>query len=554
MKYFAFLFFILNSFISIGQYTSTGGLSNVLGEFVGYGITTDLSGNMLICGIGGTQLDFPGSDGQILLTCEDDTDGIVCKLDPNGMCLWAASFGSNTNNSEWANSIVTDNQENVYVAGSFIGSCDFDPSENETIINGGTGDGYLIKLNANGELLWERTISGSGVDRAQSVTISPNGEILVSGIMGSNGYIGDPSHPMLPGETGTFIASFDDNGNVNWHKSLVTTGSSNIVALACDASGNIYGTGLFSNTMDLDPSEEDFILDELSSQDGCFFKLDPSGNFIWGGQFSSTGQDWGYDIVVNENNEAFVVGVFQDDMTISNGTNDVSVSSTTGASALLMKLTSDGEVAWAYPIEGEASTRGQCVELDANGNVWFGGFFNGYSDFDPSIQVSPYTSLGGMDAFVVELDSDGNFLNAFQFGGVLGQQFRCIYRNSQNELYLTGVTSGDCDFDITENTDIQNASEKSAFYLKIVSTIQSVEADVKDEKVLFYPNLLNENRKEIRLNVTGNFSLYNSSGMLIENFGWRVKGSAITLQLPSGIYYVKMNSTEGQRLEKLLVH
>lgn len=553
MKHIIFTIIILSSLFSSAQYSSTGGFSNITGDFIGYGITSDLSGNILICGIGGPELVFPTIDGQLSLTCSDAYDGVVCKLNPNGECLWAASFGSISNNSEWANSIVADDEENVYVAGNFIGLVDFDPSENETILNGGTGDGYLVKLNSNGELIWVKTISGSGVDRAHCVTISQNGEILVSGIMGTNGYIGDPSHPMLAGETGTFIASFDSDGNVNWHKSLITTGSSNIVSITSDGDSNIYGTGLFSSTMDLDPSEGEFILEEIGGQDGCFFKLDSEGNFIWGGQFSSGGQDWGYDIAVNENNEAFIVGVFQDEATISNGTNDYTVSAPTGSRALLLKLTVNGDVAWAYPVEGDASTRGQCVEIDANGDIWFGGFFNGTSDFDPSNELFNYTSQGSTDAFVLQLNTDGDFLNAFQLGGELGQQFRSIFCTTENELLLTGVTHGDTDFDISQNADVQTVSDKSAFYLKIISNTQFVEDVFRNTEKIFYPNLIGYSDKSIRLNASGTFSLYNSSGARIAEYGWRRKGTTIYIDEPSGLYFIRMNSFNQEITERLVI-
>ena len=57
----------------------------------------------------------------------------------------------------------------------------------------GSVDAYLLELNGDGNLLWSRTIGGAGIDRAEALVIDPDGALLIAGFSntgGSGGYDG----------------------------------------------------------------------------------------------------------------------------------------------------------------------------------------------------------------------------------------------------------------------------------------------------------------------------------------------------------------------------
>ena len=141
----------------------------------------------------------------------------------------------------YSNAITTDNNDNVISAGRFSSDADFDPSENNKILSTqlNSFDGYIQKLDSNGNLLWVYQ-----------------------------------------------VASFSAN--------LVTS-------ITTDNQGNIYATGYFRSTVDFDPSENNTLLTSAQLNDVFILKLNENGNFIWVKQIRTNGESSGTSLTLDDN-------------------------------------------------------------------------------------------------------------------------------------------------------------------------------------------------------------------------------------------------------------
>ena len=101
-------------------------------------------------------------------------------------------------------------EDNAYVVVGHTFSTDKDVSENH-----GGSDAWLIKINESGELLWERTYGGSNFDTANSVKQTADGGFLIAGNSRSN----DQDLEANAGENDMWVIKTDSNGNMTWQNS-----------------------------------------------------------------------------------------------------------------------------------------------------------------------------------------------------------------------------------------------------------------------------------------------------------------------------------------------
>ena len=74
---------------------------------------------------------------------------------------------------------------------------------------------------------------------------------------------------------------------------------------------------------------------------------------------------------------------------------------------------------WVKSFGSSANDYGYSIAVDASGNIYTTGYFQGIVDFDPGAGTADLISAGLGDVFVQKLDASGNFLWAKSFGGSL---------------------------------------------------------------------------------------------------------------------------------------
>jgi len=180
-------------------------------------------------------------------------DCYLVKYLDNGEYEWARTWGNDVD--DYAYGVDSDSLENVYVAGVFGNTVDFDPStgtDNHT--SNGERDAFLSKFAPDGSYLWAKTFGGAN--------------------------------------------------NNNWQYS---DGAADV---RVDFSDSIYVTGWFNSTVDFDPGEH---LDEITTNgysDAFVDVFDSSGDHIWARGWGGSGEDFGFGIAVDDLGSAFVCGYF----------------------------------------------------------------------------------------------------------------------------------------------------------------------------------------------------------------------------------------------------
>ena len=97
----------------------------------------------------------------------------ITKIDFDGKLIWEKNFGGSS--FDESKKIIQSNSNDFYIVGSSR-SNDFDATSNK-----GNKDVWLLKIDVNGNLKWEKSIGGSELDEANSITELPNGNLIIAG-------------------------------------------------------------------------------------------------------------------------------------------------------------------------------------------------------------------------------------------------------------------------------------------------------------------------------------------------------------------------------------
>jgi hypothetical protein len=149
----------------------------------------DNAGNVILCGLFNNTVDFDPGPGTYNLTSTAHMQPFVLKLNSNGDLVWALQYGSSAAGSGGCgiSNMKCDNNGNIYMVGAFRGNCDFDPGPSVYNMQGiSLDDGFISKLDANGNFVWAKRIGNATNDYYQylspgSIEIDSKGNILTTG-------------------------------------------------------------------------------------------------------------------------------------------------------------------------------------------------------------------------------------------------------------------------------------------------------------------------------------------------------------------------------------
>src|SRR3989344_2889373 len=180
-------------------------------------------------------------------------------------------------------------------------------------------------------------------------------------------------------------------------------------------------------------------------------------NLQWAKQIGGAGWDEGTSIKTDQNNHVYTVGLFIGTVYFDPGIGVFNLTAVGEKDAFICKLDASGDLIWAKQFGDPVvpgfpnPTHSNAIAVDAGGNLYLTGYFDGTIDFDPhpASTFNMASQYNASDVFVCKLDTDGNFVWAKQFTGTQsngGVGYAITVDGSVN-IYSTGTIGGTMDFD-----------------------------------------------------------------------------------------------------------
>jgi hypothetical protein len=363
---------------------------------------------------------------------------------------WANSMGAGGNDAGAAMTI--DASGNIYVAGGFSGTTDFDPSANTfNLTSTGGSDVFIQKLDPNGNLIWVRVFGSTSSDQSSSIISDSLGHIYITGsVQGVVDFDPGPGTfiPSALGQRDVFIQKLDTAGNFIWAKRFGGSDFEQSSAIITDGLGHLYTTGNFQGIADFDPGPGIFNMTASSTAFNIFIqKLDTAGNFIWAKSFGGGSHDFGRSIATDAVGNIYTTGSYGYTVDFDPGPGIFNMTTNGQQNAFIQKLDTAGNFIWVKTMGGTTLDEGSSITADGLGNIYVTGYFAGTVDFDPSAGISNLTSGGFRNSFVEKLDTAGNLIWAKAMLGTTGGEGKSLLTDALGNVYTVGKFSTTTDFD-----------------------------------------------------------------------------------------------------------
>ena len=352
---------------------------------------------------------------------------------------WQFARTSGGNGNDYGQSIVTDNNGNIYITGYFESS-EITTFGSTILTSNGLADVFVVKYNSSGNVVWAKSFGGTNTDECKNIDIDDNGNIYITGYFKNAIEFGSTTLTSA-GNEDIFIAKLSSaNGEVEWAKRFGNENADYSLDIATD-NNNVYITGVFySNTITFGNSALFNNSDTTVSGDIFIAKLSTAdGEITWAKSFGEEYNDVGSGITVDNSGNSFISGFFYSSTLTFDTT--ATLTNDGDADVFITKFDADGEVLWAKSGVGGDEDKTYSLDVDDNGNVYTVGYFKSNSIEFGSGSVTNHQGSGS-DIFIVKYDANGIFKWVKSAGGTSDDFGWDIFVDGSGNSFITGYFSG----------------------------------------------------------------------------------------------------------------
>lgn len=344
--------------------------------------------------LGGTSMSpLSGDKSEPSLGPGVNSDFWVIKLDAIGNIEWQNVIGGSSTDNLMEIGITDDGG---YILGGISYSTnDYDKTE----LNVGSVDFWVIKLNSEGNIIWQNTIGGSSSDYLETILQTSDGGYILGGYTFSP-VSGDKTEANA-GSADYWVIKLDALGNITWQNTIGGSGADYLKAIIQTNDGGYLVGGYSQSNAGFDKSEN--VITILGAKDDYWLvKLDALGNIEWDNTIGGTQYDYLYDLKQTTDGNYFIGGY--SDSPISGDKVETNFG---GFDYWVLLLDESGNIIWQNTIGGPQADVLRNVEISLDGGFVLGGSSLSEAVYD---KLEPFITPGynspKNDYWIIKLFTD----------------------------------------------------------------------------------------------------------------------------------------------------
>ncbi len=357
------------------------------------------------------------TDGDLQGKSSQVNDYWLFKTDRNGNAIWSRTYGGSMDDRGQA---VIETSDGGFAVTGYAMSADGDASNNE-----GFHDNWVLRLDGQGNLLWEQSFGFSGHDHSYDLVETPEGGLFFTGFLDitsarADGYTEKHASLTRHGVGEFWGTKLDSGGEIEWRSYFGGTNNDRAHAVARAYDGGYVMAG-FSESDDFD------ISDPRGSYDFWVVKVSETGELAWQHSYGGTEIDIANDVAQTHDGGYVITG-----STIS-ADGDVSASQG-GSDAWVIKIDAQGQLLWERTYGGSAFEAAEAICPTRDGGFVVVGNSR-------STDKDVGTNAGENDLWIFKVDSRGQLLWEQALGGTDLDFGFDILESSDGAILVVGETA-----------------------------------------------------------------------------------------------------------------
>ncbi|GIV32500.1 MAG: hypothetical protein KatS3mg031_0035 [Chitinophagales bacterium] len=298
----------------------------------------------------------------------------VIKLDAIGALQWQKSFGGDHADEAYA---VQQTMDGGYIVAGYTSSNKFDVSGNH-----GGSDYWIVRLDAAGNLVWQKALGGSKGEKAYDIRITSDSGYIVAGYSeSSNGNVSANN-----GNKDYWIVKLDATGNLIWEKNYGGSKEDIATSIQPTADGGYVVAGSSKSSDGNVPANN-------GDEDFWMIRLDSLGNILWSKTYGGSGKDEAYAVVVTDDGGYAIAG--------GSKSNDGDAAGNHGDSDFwIIRLDAAGTLLWQQMLGGNKNDKAFAMQQTSDGGFVLAGHADSHNNGDVT------GHHGSSDFWVVKLAPD----------------------------------------------------------------------------------------------------------------------------------------------------
>lgn len=292
------------------------------------------------------------------------------------------------------------------------------------LTSAGWDDIFVAKLDPNGAHLWSKRFGDGNRQSAVAVAVDASGNIFVTGCFMGHLDLGAGAL-VSAGDYDAYFVKFSPDGAHLWSRKAGDAYYQCGTAVAVDAYGNVI-----------------FAYDRGGAVAGVYKtyinKYDPSGTAIWLRSYTASDYQYAEGLAVDSSGAVILTGSFAG--TASFGCGPLVCAGP--VDVYVAKIEPDASCIWSSRFGDTSDQRAKAVAVDATGNVIITGFFYGGVDFGGGALLS----AGAGDVFIASFSTDGAHRWSKRFGDGSNQRANAVAVDVSGNSIVAGFYEGSVDF------------------------------------------------------------------------------------------------------------